>query len=76
MKTVSETVTANQLLGFVVVEWNQASSVPDLTSCPLFEPDDRESAELMADLARDRAAEIGRGERYAVCAVRLTEEPR
>lgn len=56
----------HDVLGYVVVEWNQASYQPDLDG-PLM--DDLEWAQEVAAMQRKDTAERGRGERYTVHAV-------
>ncbi len=66
-----ETLTG-EVLGYVVVDWNQASHQPDVDTTGLYL--DRESA---ASDAVERQAEtdrIGRGERHTVAAVIEIEE--
>lgn len=62
-----------EVLGFVVVAWNQASGQPDIDTLGMH--DDRETAELERDSRRERTREIGRRERHEVCAVISLEEP-
>ncbi len=68
---MTETLSG-EVLGYVVVDWNQASGQPDVDTAGLYL--DRESAD--AD-AVDRQAEtdrIGRKERHTVAAVIEIEE--
>jgi hypothetical protein len=56
-----------EILGYVVVTWNQASGWPDIDTAGLH--DDRETAELDRDSRRERTAGIGRRELHEVAAV-------
>jgi hypothetical protein len=56
-----------ETLGFVLVEYNQASGRPSLWSDELY--DDRNEASEAADSARAHTAKVGRRERYAVATV-------
>lgn len=60
-------------LGFVVVEFNQASGQPDLLPGAMLHTD-RETAEITAGHFRDETAKVGRRERYAVATVTIEEE--
>jgi len=55
-------------LGWVVVEWNQASHQPDLPGAAGLHWT-REDAEFEATVLRESAAERGRRERYTVAEV-------
>ena len=59
-------------LGYVVIEWNQASGVPEIADDYL--TDDREYAEHQADRMHDEARRMGRRETYAVGTVYIEEE--
>lgn len=59
-------------LGYVVIEWNQASHRPDVLDGSL--TDDLGVAEEIAAGERARTAEVGRRERYDVATVQLIEE--
>ena len=60
-------------LGYVVIEWNQASGVPEIADDGYL-TDDRECAEHQADRLHDVARRIGRRETYAVGTVYLEDE--
>ena len=60
-------------LGFVVVEWNQASGQPEDLSSTILHPD-LADAHWERDLKVDEARENGRRERYMVCAVAEPED--
>lgn len=59
-------------LGYVVVEYNQASGLP---SVPLHDIMERDEAHEFARGCRAAIARTSRGERYAVAAIRLVEKP-
>ena len=61
-------------VGFVVVEWNQASGMPNVADETVYgspEQADERAAEM-----RDDTALRGRRERYAVAELVVDEEPR
>lgn len=58
-------------VGFVVIEYNQASHLPELHLPYLYSQDE---AEQRAAEAREETAHIGRKERYAVAEVTLLDE--
>jgi hypothetical protein len=61
-----------EVLGFVVVTWNQASGQPDIDAPGL---DDRDTAFIERDERRAQTKAVGRGELHEVAAVvRLEEE--
>lgn len=61
------------VIGYAVVEWNQASGRP----CHVYELHDEPSgAHEEAERLRRETDGVGRHERYAVCAVVRCEEPR
>lgn len=55
-----------EILGFVVVTWNQASGQPDIDAPGL---DDRETADLECAERRAQTKALGRRERHEVAAV-------
>lgn len=60
-------------LGYVVVEYNQASARPELTDGDVH--NDRKDARARRDELADETARVGRGERFVVAVlVPLTEE--
>lgn len=60
-------------IGFVVVQWNQASHNPELVDGTFSE--DRLEAARFASALLMASAHYGRRERYDVAAVHLKEEP-
>jgi hypothetical protein len=56
-------------LGYVVIEWNQASGQPSIAYNAPDMYDDREDAEQVANRLRTDTARIGRRERYTVAEV-------
>lgn len=59
-------------IGFVVIEYNQASRQPDLSIAPALHRAEGDAAAEMAHLEAETAA-TGRRERYALAEVRLIE---
>jgi hypothetical protein len=59
-------------LGYVVIEYNQASGWPDLSSLNLHT--DLADACFERDVLADEAREAGRRERYVVCEVAEPKE--
>ena len=60
-------------IGFVVLEYNQASGQPDLPFAATLHPDLADAC-FARDVLADEARETGRGERYVVCEVAEPEE--
>ena len=60
-------------IGFVVVEYNQASGWPDLTDAATLHTDLADAC-FERDVLADQARESGRGERYVVCEVAEPED--
>ena len=60
-------------LGYVVVEFNQASGRPELSAFPCL-IDDREEAEYRRDLLTKENRSVGRRERYAIATLILDED--
>jgi hypothetical protein len=58
----------NEPVGFVVIEYNQASHQPDVSSPTIHRQCDRSSLNDPSSKRR-KTAEIGRRERYAIAAV-------
>jgi hypothetical protein len=68
-------VSAGAEVGFVVIEYNQASGQPGLNwAADLYNR--RSAAEEAAHHERDLTDMSGRGERYAIARVVLEEDPR
>jgi len=63
---------SDDVLGYVVVEWNQASHQPSLEHGMAL-TDDLEWAQELARMQRDSARSRGRRERYSVHAVMAEE---
>lgn len=61
-------------VGYVVVEFNQASHRPSLLPFSATLHDEREWAEEEAADEREKTAKVGRGERYAIAEVVVIEE--
>lgn len=62
-----------QPVGYVVIEWNQASRRPRIADVDLC--DDRADADDAADTLRAAAADLGRGETYTVHLINPSEDP-
>lgn len=60
-------------LGYVVIEFNQASRQPELGAFP-FLSDDREEVQERLELLQRENRKAGRRERYAVGTVTIDEE--
>ncbi|MGI5274708.1 hypothetical protein ACQEUU_37125 [Nonomuraea sp. CA-218870] len=60
------------LIGYVVIEYNQASRLPGLTDAPTLHTSEESAAVEMRGLAGEAAA-TGRRERYALAEVHLIE---
>jgi hypothetical protein len=58
---------SDHTLGYIVVEWNQASGRPEVEDGSLYST--AAEAEEAAQDARDFAAKVGRKERYTVAEV-------
>lgn len=69
---LSQEPDLGEQLGFVVVEWNQASHRPSVVDYSFTE--DREIAEAEAQVARERTAAVGRRERHTVAVVMAIAE--
>jgi hypothetical protein len=72
LETEAEAGGCVSLVGFVVIEYNQASHWPDVYSDGLYAVQD--DAEYAARSCREIAAQNHRGEQYKVAEVRLVEE--
>lgn len=59
-------------IGYVVIEFNQASGQPEALGGDVFYS--RDVAEDVAEQCREEAARVGRRERYAVGTVTIEEE--
>jgi hypothetical protein len=59
-------------VGYVVIEYNQASARPGLSDGELY--DRIEDAREAAEVEQENANEVGRRERYKVAEVTLVEE--
>lgn len=57
-------------VGYVVIEYNQASKCPSVWSLDCLYDSAEEAAEHMA-IGQDETAKVGRGESYAVAKVEL-----
>jgi hypothetical protein len=68
---MTETLSGD-VLGYVVVDWNQASGQPDVDTNGLYTT--REDAESDAVYRQAETDRIGRGERHTVAAVIEIEE--
>ena len=61
-----------QEIGYVVIEWNQASRRPRIADADL--TTDRTEAEQTAQALRAAATELGRGETYTVHSINPDED--
>lgn len=61
-----------ELLGYIVVEYNQASRQPDLPVGATLLDDEQAFTEL--EYLEEENEKVGRGERYRVCAVVTVDE--
>lgn len=59
-------------LGFVAVEFNQASGQPSIIGGDVYR--DREEAQDIADREHTKTVQVGRRERYAVATVEMEDE--
>jgi hypothetical protein len=64
---------SDESIGFVVVEFNQASHQPSVQYSDVYS--DRYEAEVQATYARGETERVGRRETYAVAEVVLVEVP-
>lgn len=62
----------NDCIGYVVVEYNQASHQAERVASDSIHWD-RQTAEDVATYCREETAKVGRGERYVVAEVREVE---
>ncbi len=68
---MDETLTGT-VLGYLVVDWNQASHAPDVDTNGLYT--EREDAMSAAVARQEETFRVGRGERHTVAAVIEIEE--
>jgi hypothetical protein len=63
-------------LGYVVMEWNQASGQPSIAFEAPYMFDTQGEAHDKAEQLREPTRSVGRRERYAVATIYLEEDPK